>query len=133
MFDEMTRDTLAFLLDTEFHERRLPGLGAVVEVGGERWELALGVSDVTTGAPFRIGDHYRIGSVTKSFTATAVLQQIDNGRLGFDDTLEQFVPRIPNGDRITIRHLLSMASRSEEHTSELQSQFHLVCRLLLEK
>jgi len=110
MFDELTRDTLGFLLETQFYDRRLPGLGAVVEVGDQRWELALGVSDVTTGEPFRIGDHYRIGSVTKSFTATAVLQQIDSGRLGFDDTLEPFVPGIPNGERITIRHLLSMTS-----------------------
>ncbi|WP_216894428.1 serine hydrolase domain-containing protein [Nocardia alni] len=110
MFDEMTRDTLGFLLETHFYDRRLPGLGAVVEVGDQRWELALGVSDVTTGEPFRIGDHYRIGSVTKSFTATAVLQQIDSGRIGFDDTLEPFVPGIPNGERITIKHLLTMTS-----------------------
>lgn len=110
MFDEMTRDSLEFLLETELYDRRLPGLGAVVEVGDQRWELALGVSDVTTGERFRIGDHYRIGSVTKSFTATAVLQQIDRGRLGFDDTLEPFVPGIPNGERITIKHLLSMTS-----------------------
>ncbi|MBH0777593.1 serine hydrolase domain-containing protein [Nocardia bovistercoris] len=106
----MTRDTLEFLLETKFYEKRLPGLGAVVEMGGQRWELALGVSDVTTGEPFRVGDHYRIGCVTKSFTATAVLQQIDSGRLGFDDTLERFVPGIPNGERITIEQLLNMTS-----------------------
>ncbi|WP_169816155.1 serine hydrolase domain-containing protein [Nocardia miyunensis] len=106
----MTRDTLEFLLETQFYEKRLPGLGAVVEVGDQRWELALGVSDVTTGEPFRIGDHHRIGCVTKSFTATAVLQQIDSGRVGFDDTLEPFVPGIPNGERITIKQLLNMTS-----------------------
>ncbi|WP_169814387.1 serine hydrolase domain-containing protein [Nocardia mexicana] len=106
----MRRDALEFLLETEFYEHCLPGLGAVVEAGGQRWERALGVSDVTTGEPFRLGDHFRIGSVTKTFTATAVLQQIDRGRLGFDDTLEPFVPGIPNGERITIRHLLNMTS-----------------------
>ena len=110
MLDEMTRDMLAFLLEAQLYDKCLPGLGAVVEVGAQRWELALGVSDVTTGEPFRIGDHYRIGSVTKSFTATAVLQQIDSGRIGFDDILEPFVPGIPNGERITIEHLLNMTS-----------------------
>lgn len=110
MLDEIARDTLDFVLETQFYEHRLPGLGAVVEVGEQRWELALGVSDLTTGEPFRIGDHYRIGCVTKSFTATAVLRQIDRGRLGFDDTLEPFVPGIPNGERITIRQLLNMSS-----------------------
>ncbi|WP_194289797.1 serine hydrolase domain-containing protein [Nocardia macrotermitis] len=106
----MTCDTLEFLLETQLYDKRLPGLGAVVEVGGERWELALGVADVTTGEPFRIGDHHRVGCVTKSFTATAVLQQIDSGRIGFEDTLEPFVPGIPNGERITIRQLLNMTS-----------------------
>ncbi|WP_069162229.1 serine hydrolase domain-containing protein [Nocardia altamirensis] len=110
MLDEMARDTLEFLLETKFYEQRLPGLGAVVEVGDQRWELALGVADLATGEPFRLGDHYRVGCVTKSFTATAVLQQIDSGLLGFDDTLEPFVPGIPNGARITIRHLLNMTS-----------------------
>ncbi|MFC9897063.1 serine hydrolase domain-containing protein [Nocardia sp. NPDC127579] len=106
----MTRDTLEFLLETHLYEQRLPGLGAVVEVGAERWEFALGVADVTTGAPFRLGDHHRIGCVTKSFTATAVLQQIDRGRLRFADTLESFVPGIPNGGDITVEHLLNMTS-----------------------
>ncbi|GAB2639988.1 serine hydrolase domain-containing protein [Nocardia goodfellowii] len=110
MLDDMTCDTLEFLLETQFYEQRLPGLGAVVEVGDQRWELALGVSDVTTGEPFRIGDHCRIGSITKTFTATAVLRQIDRGRLSFDDTLESFVPGIANGARITIKHLLNMTS-----------------------
>lgn len=110
MFDEMTRDTLEFLLETQFHDRRLPGLGAVVELNGRRWELALGVSDVTTGEPFRIGDNRHVGCVTKSFTATAVLQQIDSGRIGLDDTLGSFVPGISNGERITIKQLLNMTS-----------------------
>lgn len=109
-FDDMTRDTLEFLLETQFYEQRLPGLGAVVEADGRRWQLELGVSDVTTGDPFRIDHNYRIGSITKSFTATAVLRQIDRGRLCFDDVLEPFVPGIPNGERITIRHLLNMTS-----------------------
>lgn len=110
MLDEMAYDTLEFLLETQFYDRGLPGLGAVVDVGGRRWELGLGVSDVKTGEPFRLGDHYRIGCITKSFTATAVLQEIDKGRLGFGDPLEPFVPGIPNGERITIEHLLNMTS-----------------------
>src|SRR5438309_11719182 len=44
------------------------------------------------------------------------------------------VPAVPHGPRdLGIRHRLEQPVRSEEHTSELQSQFHLVCRLLLEK
>src|SRR5689334_25344588 len=46
----------------------------------------------------------------------------------------QRAPRVPDPPRACLpRHHQGRAARSEEHTSELQSQFHLVCRLLLEK
>ncbi len=54
--------------------------------------------------------HYRIASQTKTWTAHAVLQAIDDGRLDFDDRLEQFVPGVANGNDITVRHLLNMTS-----------------------
>jgi D-alanyl-D-alanine carboxypeptidase len=52
--------------------------------------------------------HYRIASVTKTFTAQAVLRLADQGRLSLDDPLEEYVPDIPYGDEITIHHLLGM-------------------------
>jgi D-alanyl-D-alanine carboxypeptidase len=52
--------------------------------------------------------HYRIASVTKTFTAQAVLRLADQGRLSLDDPLEEYVPDIPHGDEITVHHLLGM-------------------------
>jgi D-alanyl-D-alanine carboxypeptidase len=50
---------------------------------------------------------FRVGSVTKTFTAAIVLQLVDEGTLRLDDTLEKHVPGVvPRGDEITIRHLL---------------------------
>lgn len=54
--------------------------------------------------------HFRMGSITKTFTSTAILQQVDAGHLTLDDTLDTYVPGIPNGENITIRHLLMMQS-----------------------
>ena len=51
---------------------------------------------------------FRIGSVTKTFVAALVLQLVEEGRLGLEDTVEHWLPgRIPNGRAITVRHLLS--------------------------
>jgi D-alanyl-D-alanine carboxypeptidase len=71
---------------------------------------AVGVSDLATGAPMALDDAFRIASVTKTFTATVVLQLVDEGKLTLDDLLEQYVTGIPNGDRITIRQVLGMTA-----------------------
>ena len=68
---------------------------------------AYGTAD-TAGTPMTTDVHYRIASVTKTFTAQAVLRLADQGRLSLDDPLEEYVPDIPHGDEITVRHLLGM-------------------------
>ncbi|MBM7809129.1 D-alanyl-D-alanine carboxypeptidase [Geodermatophilus bullaregiensis] len=68
---------------------------------------AYGTAD-TTGTPMTTDVHYRIASVTKTFTAQAVLRLADQGRLSLDDPLEEYVPDIPHGEEITVRHLLGM-------------------------
>jgi D-alanyl-D-alanine carboxypeptidase len=68
---------------------------------------AYGTAD-TAGTPMTTDVHYRIASVTKTFTAQAVLRLADEGRLSLDDPLEEFVPDIPHGDEITVHDLLGM-------------------------
>jgi len=68
---------------------------------------AYGTAD-TAGTPMTTDVHYRIASVTKTFTAQAVLRLADQGRLSLDDPLEEYVPDIPHGDEITVQHLLGM-------------------------
>ncbi len=53
---------------------------------------------------------YQIGSITKLFTATLILQLIEKGQLRLDDKLSQFYPEIPNAYNITIKHLLEHSS-----------------------
>ncbi|WP_069165870.1 serine hydrolase domain-containing protein [Nocardia altamirensis] len=69
---------------------------------------AYGVADLASGRPMQVTDHVRIGSVTKTFTATAVLKAADEGKLSLDDPLEKYVPGVPNGQTITLRDLLGM-------------------------
>jgi D-alanyl-D-alanine carboxypeptidase len=80
----------------------IPGRGSFVR--------AQSVRDVATAEAFRSDDVVRIGSITKAFVATLVLQLVDDGLLSLDDTLEQFAPGLPHAREITIRQLLGMTT-----------------------
>jgi D-alanyl-D-alanine carboxypeptidase len=71
---------------------------------------AFGVRDTATGEPMRTDLYMRIGSVTKTFTVTAVLQLVDQGLMRLDDPISDYVDDVPNGDRITLRQLAAMRS-----------------------
>ncbi|MEW2586691.1 serine hydrolase domain-containing protein [Streptomyces virginiae] len=79
-----------------------PGKGSYVK--------AFGVADKATGAPMRTDFNTRIGSQTKTFTVTALLQLVDQGKVGLDDPIGDYIPGVPNGDRITLRELAGMRS-----------------------
>jgi D-alanyl-D-alanine carboxypeptidase len=87
--------------------------GAIVGIwqeGQPDYVQAFGVQDPETGEPMTPDLYMRIGSNTKSFTTTAVLQLVDQGRIGLDDTVDTYVSDVPNGDAITIRQLGMMRS-----------------------
>ena len=88
--------------------------------GGEAgdYENAYGVR-VTPNKTMTLDSYFRAGSVTKSVTATAVLQQVDRGRISLDDPIDKYVKQLPNGKQITIRHLLTMRSGLFDYESDL--------------
>lgn len=96
---------------------RVPGIAWGVLVDGELVHVGTGgLRDIATNAPVDSSTVFRIASMTKSFTALAILRLRDEGRLSLDDPAERYVPELaglayPTADapRITIRHLLSHA------------------------
>lgn len=86
--------------------------GAIVGIWGPDGDYvrAFGVADKSTRAPMKTDFYSRIGSVTKTFTVTAVMQLADEGKLGLDDPVAEYVPGVPLGDRITLRQLARMQS-----------------------
>src|SRR5689334_6348956 len=92
-------------LDALRTQTGIPGLAAaIVSVDGTVKEFSFGQKDIERSDPTYAYTPFHFGGLTQIVTASIVLRCVEEGRL-----------------------------RSEEHTSELQSQFHLVCRLLLEK
>jgi D-alanyl-D-alanine carboxypeptidase len=78
-----------------------------------------GHSTVATAgtSPPAAGQRFRIGSVTKTFTATLVLQLVDQNRIGLDDPVGRYLPGvIPAGGKITIRELLQHRSGLDNYT-----------------
>ena len=72
---------------------------------------AAGLADEEAGVKMRAVDRFRVGSVTKTFVATVVLQLAGEGRLGLDDPVSRWLPGLlRDGDQITIRQLLAHRS-----------------------
>jgi len=106
---------LAARLDRVVEERLaqmgVPGAIVSLSIPGEiEYVKAFGVSDTVTGAPMRVDSHHRIGSVTKTFTGTAILQLVDQGRIRLSDPISQYVEGVPSGDEITLDLLGRMRS-----------------------
>ncbi|MER6037633.1 serine hydrolase domain-containing protein [Streptomyces sp. NPDC001835] len=71
---------------------------------------SFGVADRSDGRPMTPDMYVRIGSETKTFTVTALLQLVDEGKAALDDPIGRYVAGVPNGDRITLRELAGMRS-----------------------
>lgn len=100
----------------DFAERsKVPGIAYGIVIDGQVAHIGVsGLRDVAANAPVDTATVFRIASMTKSFTAAAILQLRDAGKLSLDDPAERYIPELrtlayPSSDspRITIRHLLS--------------------------
>ena len=86
--------------------------GAIVGIWGPAGDYvrAFGVADKVTHTPMQTDFYSRIGSVTKTFTVTAMLQLVDQGKLDLNDPISKYIPGVPSGDQITLRELAQMRS-----------------------
>jgi CubicO group peptidase (beta-lactamase class C family) len=91
------------------------GLIALVRTPTGTWRGAAGRADLSTGRAMTTDDRVRVGSVTKTFTATVLLQLVEEHRLALDDTVAQRFPvGFREGEQITLEQLL-------DHTSGIRS------------
>lgn len=113
------QDALQKTLNAQMAKYRIPG--AIVGMwfpSQGTWVVAAGKGDVSTGAAPKTTDKVRIGSLTKTFTATVVLQLVDEKKLTLDDKLSKYEPQVPGADGITIRQLLNMTSGLFDYSSD---------------
>ncbi|MEY8753001.1 serine hydrolase domain-containing protein [Peribacillus frigoritolerans] len=92
-----------------------PGILAKISDGGKTWSYAAGIADLRTKKPMKTDFRFRIGSVTKTFIATVLLQLSGENRLNLDDPIEKWLPGVIqgngyDGNQITIRQILNHTS-----------------------
>jgi len=105
------------LTGVEQRDKRYPSLAAAVLRDGELiWEKAVGAADVAAGIEATPDTQYRVGSITKTFTAAAIMQLRDAGKLDLEDTLDKHVEGAAY--RPSIRRLLSHASGLQRETHD---------------
>ncbi len=100
-----------------------PHVGACVMAikdGKVVFEHSYGVADIETKSPCAPETNFRLASVSKQFTATAIMLLVDRGKLSLDDPLAKFFPGFPKyGEKITVKQLLT-------HTSGLPAYEDLI-------
>ncbi|NTV80719.1 MAG: beta-lactamase family protein, partial [Candidatus Aminicenantes bacterium] len=101
---------------SEIYKPGQPGAAVIVRKNGETvFRKGYGMADLELGVPVEPDMVFRLGSITKQFTAVAILLLAQEGKLGLQDEITKFLPDFPTqGRRITVEHLLT-------HTSGIQS------------
>jgi len=96
----------------------IPGILAGVWIPGQgSLVIEDGVSDIETDAPIKKDEHVRIGSVTKSFTVTVILQLVGEGLISLDDPVGDYLPGVENAEA-TIAELADMRSGIFNYTED---------------
>lgn len=102
-FNKAKLDSLFMLI-----EANTKGMGSfsISKEGKEIYQKSIGYSDVVNKAKNNKTTKYRIGSITKTFTAVVIIKLVEEGKLNFGTTLNTYFPKLPNANKITIENLL---------------------------
>lgn len=128
-----TRLTSEFdrIISSEFKAEEPGGVVLVAREGQIIYEKAFGLANVELNVPMRAGMIFNIGSMTKQFTAVAVLRLAEQGKLSFQDEITKYLPDYPvGGQKITVENLLThtagIPASAPEAMTRLQGEKRLV-------
>jgi CubicO group peptidase (beta-lactamase class C family) len=107
------------VVTAEMSKNHNVGVSVGIELGDEvLLAKGYGFADLEHSVPALAETVYRIGSITKQFTAVAIMQLVEQGKLRLDDELVRFVPDFKTyGHRVTVHHLLTHTSGIKSYTS----------------
>lgn len=120
---ELNKERLDSLIVNLEHHNKAMGTVLISQKGNVLYERAFGYRFVNGSEklPLNNDTKYRIGSVTKVFTAVLIFQLVEEGKLTLDAPLSAFFPKVQGAEKITIRHLLSHQSGLYNYTTDWDS------------
>lgn len=112
------KEKLDAYFNTLDKEHKVMGSFAIAEHGKVIYSNTIGFSDVENNKKADLNTIYRIGSITKTFTAVLIMKAVENNKLSLDTKLSQFFPQIKNAEKITIESLLDHRSGIHNFTDD---------------
>jgi len=110
-------------------EAGMPGTFAEVRDGQSIWRGASGVADMATGRPVSPGFQHRVGSITKTFVATTLLQLVGEGEVKLDAPVDDYLPELGVPPEVTVRMLLNHTSGIGNYTDVLLASIEDVAQV----
>lgn len=107
--------------------KNFPGLIVAVRKGNAFYARSWGNLDIEANVPMRTDSQIWVASISKQFTAAAILRLWEEGKVGIDDPVRRFIPELDNRfESITLRHLLNHTSGITEYLSHVGSKYEPV-------
>jgi CubicO group peptidase (beta-lactamase class C family) len=108
------------LINAEMARQKIPGMSVAVVVGGQlRWSGGYGLSDVENNVPAKASTVYRLASVSKPLTATAVMQLVERGKIDLDAPVQKYCAAFPEKQwPVTTRQVLGHLSGIRHYKSD---------------
>ena len=105
------------LITAKFNDKDGPGgVFMVAKNGKPIYQKAFGKANIELGVDMKTEDLFQLGSMTKQFTAIAILMLQEKGELSTDDAISKYITDYPAGSKITIHHLLTNTSGIKDFT-----------------
>jgi D-alanyl-D-alanine carboxypeptidase len=117
-FSPALQKKLGKALDSAWGETAAPGAIVGVWVDGRGWTATRGTTRKGARVAPTVADHTRIGSITKTFTGTVIMQLVAEGRLKLSATIDRWFPWVPNASQISVRQLGDMSSGINTYTQD---------------
>jgi D-alanyl-D-alanine carboxypeptidase len=119
VFSQKTvKDKMSDYLDSLVVHHKVMGSFAFAETDNPTFVKVVGFADAEKNRKANVNTQYRIGSISKTFTAVLVMKAVEEKKVSLDRKLSDFYPEIPNADQITIEHLLQHRTGIHNLTDE---------------
>ncbi len=118
-FSSSRADEVDDYVERHLHQLHIPGISLAVVADSQIIKAkGYGIANVESNVPATKDTVFEIGSMTKQFTATAIMMLIEEGKVSLDDKITKYFPAAPETwNRITIKHLLSHTSGIQNHVA----------------